>query len=59
MFYRVNKTWVRVRERVPILYYRDKTRIHMFYIDSNTTLRLQCDALVVWGKAYVDMKSFG
>jgi len=30
----------------------------MFYFDSNTTVPLQCVALVVW-KAYVDMMSFG
>jgi len=27
---------------VPIIYFRDKTRVHMFYSDSNTTGSLQC-----------------
>ena len=45
-------------ERVPIFYYRVKTRVQMFYFDSNTTVSLQCVALVVW-KAYVDRMSFG
>ena len=68
MFYYRDKTWVRVRvrmnyitcglDRVPILYYRDKTRVQMFYFDSNTTVPLQCAALVFW-KAYVDRMSFG
>jgi len=31
----------------------------MFYFDSNTTVPLQCTALVFWGKAYVDKMSFG
>ena len=51
VFYRGNKIWVRVRVRItsaltPIFYYRDKTRVHMFYFDSNTTVSLQCAALV-------------
>jgi len=33
-------------------------RVQMFYFDSNTTIPLQCVALVVW-KAYVDRLSFG
>ena len=33
-------------ERVPIIYYRDKTRVNMFYFDSNTTVPLHCAALV-------------
>ena len=33
-------------ERVHIIYFRDKTRVHMFYFDSNTTVPLQCAALV-------------
>ena len=37
-------------ERVPIFYYRDKTRIQMFYFDSNTTVPLQCAALFFGGK---------
>ena len=71
MFYRGNKTWVRVRlhmslitsaltpERVPIFYYRDKTRVHMFYFDSNTTVPLQCVAQLFFLKAHVDRMSFG
>ena len=35
-------------ERVPIFYYRDKTQVQMFYFDSNTTIPLQCAALVVF-----------
>jgi len=31
----------------------------MFYFDSNTTVPLQCDALVFFWKAYVDRMSFG
>ena len=37
-------------ERVPIFYYRDKTRVQLFYVDSNTTVLLQCVALVFLGK---------
>ena len=37
--------------RVPITYYRDKTWVHMFYVESNTTVPLQCATLVFW-KAY-------
>jgi len=37
-------------ERVPIFYYRDKTRVQMFYFDSNTTVYLQCTPLVFLGK---------
>ena len=33
-------------ERLPIIYSRGKTRVHMFYFDSNTTVPLQCAALV-------------
>ena len=60
VFYRGNKVCVRVRvrmnqitsalepepERVPIIDFRDKTKVQMFYFDSNTTAPLQCDALV-------------
>ena len=58
MFYRGNITWVRVRVRmneitsalapewVPIFYFRDKTWVQMVYFDSNTTVPLQCAALV-------------
>ena len=58
MFYRGNNIWVRVRvrmnkitsaqapERVPIIYFRDKTRVQTFYFDSNTTVRLQGAALL-------------
>jgi len=31
----------------------------MFYFDSNTTIPLQCDPLVVFWKAYVDRMSSG
>jgi len=41
-----------------MFYYRVNARIQMFYFDSNTTVPLQCVALVVW-KAYVDRLSFG
>ena len=56
VFYRGNKLWVRVRvrinlitsahapERVPTLYYRDKTWVQMFNFDSNTTVPIQCAA---------------
>ena len=37
-----------VYDRVPVLYYCDKTRVHMFYFDSNTAVPLQCVALVFW-----------
>ena len=37
---------------------RDKTRVKMFYFDSNTIVPLQCAALVFW-KAYVDRMSDG
>ena len=45
VFYRGNKIWVRVRvrmnlitsalapERVPIIYFRDKSRVQLFYFD--------------------------
>ena len=45
-------------ERVPMFYYRVKTRVHMFYFEYNTTVPLQCVALVVW-KVYVGRMSFG
>jgi len=32
-------------ERVPIVYYRDKTRVQVFYFDFNTTVPLQCATL--------------
>ena len=62
VFYRGNKLWVLVLVRViksyatiliPIIYFCDKTRVQMFYFDSNTTVPLQCAALVFW-KVYVD-----
>ena len=37
-------------ERVPICYYRDKTRVHISYFDSNTTVHLQCAVLAFFGK---------
>ena len=37
-------------ERVPICYYRDKTRVQISYFDSNTTVHLQCAALAFFGK---------
>ena len=47
-------------ERVPIFHYREKTRIQIFYFDSDTTVPLQCAALVcVFWKAHVDRMSFG
>ena len=33
-------------ERVPLFYYRGKTRVQMFHFNSNTTVPLQCAALV-------------
>ena len=36
----------------------NNTRVQIFYFDSNTTVPLQCVALVVW-KAYVERMSFG
>ena len=33
-------------ERVPIFYYRDKILVQRLYFDSNTTVTLQCAALV-------------
>ena len=45
-------------ERVPMFHYRDKTRVHMFYFDSNTTVPLQC-ATLVFLKACVDRMSVG
>ena len=44
--------------RVPIIYFRDKTQVQMFYFHSNTTVPLQCAALVFLD-AYVDRMSFG
>ena len=41
-----------------LIYKGDKTRVHMFYFDSNTTAPLRCDALVV-RKAHVDTMSSG
>ena len=35
-----------VYDRVPVFYYRNKTRVQMFYFDSNTAVPLQCVALV-------------
>ena len=58
VFYRGNKPWVRVwvcmnlitsalaPERAPIIYYRDKTQVQMFYFASDTTVPLQYVALV-------------
>jgi len=34
-----------VRTSVPIIYFRNKTWIQMFYFDSNMTLPLKCAAL--------------
>ena len=45
-------------ERVPIIYFRDKTRVQMFYFDSSMTVPLQCAALVFW-KANVDRITSG
>jgi len=36
----------------------NNTRVQIFYFDSNTTVPLQCVALVFW-KAYVERMSFG
>jgi len=33
-------------ERVPMIYFHDKTRVQLFYFDSNTTVPLLCAALV-------------
>jgi len=33
-------------ERIPIIDFRDKTKVQMFYFDSNTTASRQYDALV-------------
>ena len=41
-----------------LLQYSNNTRVQMFYFHSNTTVPLQCVALVV-RKAYVDRMSFG
>ena len=46
-------------ERVPIIYFRDKSRVQMFYFDSTTTVPFQCVSLVFVSKAYVDRLSFG
>ena len=56
VFYRGNKIWVQVRvcmneitiALVPITCYRDKTRVQMFYFDSNTIVPLHCAALGFW-----------
>ena len=44
-------------ELVPIFYHRDKTRVHMFYFDSNTCVPLKCPELALW-KADVDRMMF-
>ena len=41
-------------ERVPIIYFRDKTRLQMFYFDFNTTVSLKCAALAFLESVYVD-----
>ena len=45
-------------ERVPMIYFHDKTRVQLFYFDSNTTVPLQCVTLVSW-KAFVERVSSG
>ena len=61
VFYCGNKIWVRVRcvwiilNRVRLIYFRYKSRVQMFYFDSNTTVPLH---LYFW-KAYVVGMSSG
>ena len=53
VFHRGNKiahSWFNlyVPELVPIIYFGDKTWVHMFYFDSNMTVPLHCAAQVCW-----------
>ena len=42
----ISQVQLRNKTSIPIFYYREKTREQMFYFDSNTTITLQCAALV-------------
>jgi len=48
----------RTRTSTQWFYHRVNTRVHMFYVDSNTFVPLKCPELALW-KADVDRMTFG
>ena len=47
-WYEVGCVWI--KSRVPIIYFRNKTRVYMFYSDSNTTVPPRCAALLFFNR---------